>query len=104
MELTPTPWESHNDIDGSEILFSGDITIGRIYTGENAGQRGSGKFPSWEEGIGNSEMIKHCVNLYPELVAALERVLAYIEADEESHGRKFGVGNECREVLNKCNL
>ena len=98
MEHTPTPWESHNDIDGSEILFSGDITIGRIYTGENAGQRGSGKFPSWEEGIGNSEMIKHCVNLYPELVEALK------EAGLYHQGQKSEIGNKIREVLKKADV
>ena len=41
--------------------------------------------------------------LEDELVAALSRGLDYIEADEASHGRKFGIGNEFREVLNKCN-
>ena len=100
MEHTPTPWESHNDIDGSEILFSGDITIGRIYTGENAGQRGSGKFPSWEEGIGNSEMIKHCVNLYPELVEASKAVLEYQKCDEDC-GCYW---TDLREVLKKCKV
>lgn len=35
----------------------------------------------------------------PKLLAALERALDWIERDEMTHGRTFGVGNECRDAI-----
>lgn len=36
-----------------------------------------------------------------EMLAALLRAQQWIERDEETHGRHFGVGNEVREVIKK---
>jgi len=36
-----------------------------------------------------------------EMLAALLRAQQWIERDEETHGRPFGVGNEVREVIQK---
>lgn len=37
----------------------------------------------------------------PQLLEALERCLQWIEADEASHGREFGCGNQARTALAK---
>jgi hypothetical protein len=36
-----------------------------------------------------------------EMLAALLRAQQWIERDEETHGRPFGVGNEVREIIQK---
>jgi hypothetical protein len=36
-----------------------------------------------------------------EMLAALLRAQQWIERDEQTHGRSFGVGNEVREVIAK---
>jgi len=36
-----------------------------------------------------------------EMLAALLRAQQWIERDEQTHGRPFGVGNEVREVVSK---
>ena len=41
------------------------------------------------------------VSAAPELLAALEQALLWIEVDEMTHGRKFGAGNVAREAIAK---
>jgi len=36
-----------------------------------------------------------------EMLSALLRAQQWIERDEQTHGRSFGVGNEVREVITK---
>ena len=97
MEHTPTPWEVIETFDYDfQIYPKGNV---------EAGHNQIAVIPATGDGDdkANATHIVHCVNLHDELVAALSRGLDYIEADEASHGRKFGIGNEFREVLNKCN-
>lgn len=97
---TPGPWNRHNDIDGSEIVFSetpSAVTIGMIYTGGNEGQRGNGVFPNWETGKANALLISAAPELlaeakilepyflefgHPDGVEALKRFRALIKKAE----------------------
>ena len=44
------------------------------------------------------ERLSHVATIQ-EMIAALRLALIWIEADEEAHGRQFGVGNVVREAL-----
>jgi hypothetical protein len=44
------------------------------------------------------ERLSHVATIQ-EMKAALQQCLLWIEADEETHGRKFGAGNAARTAL-----
>ena len=75
---TPGPILSHNDIDGSEILYvehadGMHTTIARVYTGEHHGRHSlNERWPTWAEGMAHSQLFRAA----PKLVEALERIVA----------------------------
>jgi hypothetical protein len=53
----------------------------------------SKQFASWDR--------KNLEELAAEMLSALLRAVAWVEIDEQTHGRPFGTGNELREVIAK---
>ena len=53
----------------------------------------SKRFASWDR--------KNLEDLAAEMLSALLRAVAWVEMDEQQHGRPFGTGNELREVITK---
>ena len=76
---TPGPLLSHNDIDGSEIIYvdrpeGGTTTVARVYTGEHHGRYSDAEvWPSWDEGMATSALFKAA----PDLLEACRAWLAF---------------------------
>lgn len=76
------PWESHNDIDGTEIIFSGSTDVGRMLTGCIPRMIAGAAAPLFPEGMANSQVTMSARNHFRLMLDVVEAAAARREAEK----------------------
>lgn len=85
---TPGDWITHNDIDGTEVVYvaEGHQIIAYVPTGRNSMRQTGGRLPVFEEGKANAEFIVRACNAHDDLLAVCKMVLVRLELEAFERG------------------